>query len=51
MAIDKERVVRIVNGRGVVANQPLPPAMPAYDTAFEGYPCSVPTSEAGQRTE
>jgi peptide/nickel transport system substrate-binding protein/oligopeptide transport system substrate-binding protein len=38
MAINKERVVRIVNGRGVVANQPLPPAMPAYDTAFEGYP-------------
>ena len=38
MAINKERVVRIVNGRGVIANQPLPPAMPAYDTAFEGYP-------------
>jgi peptide/nickel transport system substrate-binding protein/oligopeptide transport system substrate-binding protein len=38
MAINKERIVRIVNGRGVVANQPLPPAMPAYDTAFEGYP-------------
>lgn len=38
MAINKERVVRIVNGRGVVANQPLPPAMPAYDTEFEGYP-------------
>ena len=38
MAINKEKVVRIVNGRGVVANQPLPPAMPAYDTAFEGYP-------------
>ena len=29
MAINKERVVRIVNGRGVVANQSLPPAMPA----------------------
>ena len=25
MAINKERVVRIVNGRGVMANQPLPP--------------------------
>ena len=36
-AINKERVVRIVNGRGVVANQPLPPAMPAYDKAFSGY--------------
>jgi peptide/nickel transport system substrate-binding protein/oligopeptide transport system substrate-binding protein len=38
MAINKEKVVRIVNGRGVVANQPLPPAMPAYDTEYEGYP-------------
>ncbi len=38
MAINKERVVRIVNGRGVEANQPLPPAMPAYDTEYEGYP-------------
>ena len=37
MAINKERVVRIVNGRGVVANQPLPPAMPAYDTNYVGY--------------
>jgi ABC-type transport system substrate-binding protein len=26
MAINKERVVRIVNGRGSAANQPLPPA-------------------------
>ncbi|HSR71484.1 MAG TPA: ABC transporter substrate-binding protein [Kiloniellales bacterium] len=38
MAINKERVLRIVNNRGVVANQPLPPAMPGYDTSYEGYP-------------
>ena len=38
MAINKERVVRIVNGRGVVANQPLPPAMPGYDKTYKGYP-------------
>jgi len=38
MAINKERVIRIVNGRGVIANQPLPPAMPGYDTGFKGYP-------------
>lgn len=38
MAINKDRVLRIVNNRGVVANQPLPPAMPGYDTGFEGYP-------------
>jgi oligopeptide transport system substrate-binding protein len=38
MAINKDRVVRIVNGRGVVANQPLPPAMPGYDPNYKGYP-------------
>jgi ABC-type transport system substrate-binding protein len=38
MAINKERIVRIVNGRGSVANQPLPPAMPGYDPNHEGYP-------------
>ena len=38
MAINKERVIKIVNGRATIANQPLPPAMPAYDTAYEGYP-------------
>jgi len=37
MAINKERVLRIVNNRGVAANQPLPPAMPGYDTAYSGY--------------
>lgn len=37
MAINKERVVRIVNGRGSVANQPLPPAMPGYATDYQGY--------------
>ena len=37
MAINKERVIRIVNGRGVVANQPLPPAMPGYDANYKGY--------------
>lgn len=38
MAINKERVVRIINNRAVPANQPLPPAMPGYDTSYEGYP-------------
>jgi ABC-type transport system substrate-binding protein len=37
MAIAKERIVRIINGRGVIANQPLPPAMPGYDPNYEGY--------------
>jgi ABC-type transport system substrate-binding protein len=38
MAIDKERVVRIRSGRGVVANQILPPLMPGYDPSYRGYP-------------
>ncbi len=38
MAINKDRVVKIVNGRASVANQPLPPTMPGYDVNFEGYP-------------
>ncbi len=37
-AINKDRVIRIINGRAVPANQPLPPAMPGYDPDFEGYP-------------
>jgi peptide/nickel transport system substrate-binding protein len=38
MAINKDRIVRIINNRGVQATQPLPPAMPGYDTAYKGYP-------------
>lgn len=37
MAINKDRVIRIINGRAVAANQPLPPAMPAYDKKYKGY--------------
>ncbi len=38
MAINKDRIVRIINGRAVPANQPLPPAMPGYDKRYKGYP-------------
>jgi ABC-type transport system substrate-binding protein len=38
MAINKERIVRVINGRAVVANQPLPPSMPGYAPDYEGYP-------------
>jgi peptide/nickel transport system substrate-binding protein/oligopeptide transport system substrate-binding protein len=38
MAINKDRIVQIINGRAVPANQALPPAMPAYDKAATGYP-------------
>jgi ABC-type transport system substrate-binding protein len=38
MAIDKDRIVKIINNRAVPANQPLPPSMPGYDKEFKGYP-------------
>jgi peptide/nickel transport system substrate-binding protein len=37
MAINKDRIVQIINGRGVPANQVLPPAMPGYDPDYQGY--------------
>jgi peptide/nickel transport system substrate-binding protein len=37
MAIDKARIVKIINNRAVPANQPLPPTMPGYDKAYSGY--------------
>jgi ABC-type transport system substrate-binding protein len=37
MAINKDRVVQIINGRAVPANQPLPPSMPGYTEGHEGY--------------
>jgi ABC-type transport system substrate-binding protein len=36
-AINKDRIIRIVNGHAVPANQPLPPAMPGYAEDYEGY--------------
>lgn len=38
MAINKDRIVRIINGRAVPANQPLPPSMPGYAKNYKGYP-------------
>ncbi|HVX81315.1 MAG TPA: ABC transporter substrate-binding protein [Devosiaceae bacterium] len=38
MAINKDRIVKIINGRADIANQPLPPGMPGYDKDFKGYP-------------
>lgn len=37
MAINKDRVVKIINGRAVPANQPLPPEMPGYDKNYKGF--------------
>ncbi len=36
-AIDKQRIIQLLNGRGTVANQILPPLMPGYDPDYAGY--------------
>ncbi len=36
-AIDKQRIVQLLNGRATVANQVLPPLMPGYDAGYTGY--------------
>jgi len=36
MAINKDRIVQIVNNRPTAANQPLPPLMPGYDPNYAG---------------
>ncbi|MGV6847335.1 MAG: ABC transporter substrate-binding protein [Marinibacterium sp.] len=46
MAINKDRVVRIINGRAVPANQPLPPTMPGYAPDYEGYPYDPDAAKA-----
>ena len=38
MAINKKRIIQMINGRAVPANQPLPPTMPGYADDYEGYP-------------
>lgn len=37
MAINKDRIIKVINGRAVPANQPLPPSMPGYADDYEGY--------------
>jgi ABC-type transport system substrate-binding protein len=41
MAINKDRIIRIINGRAVPANQPLPPTMPGFAKDYEGYKYDV----------
>lgn len=36
-AIDKQHIIQLLNGRGTVANQVLPPTMPGYDPNYKGY--------------
>ena len=37
MAINKERIVRLINNRAAPASQALPPAMPGYNADNKGY--------------
>jgi len=46
MAINKKRIVQIINNRATVADQPLPPNMPGYDSAYSGYPYDPQTAKA-----
>jgi ABC-type transport system substrate-binding protein len=46
MAINKDRIVQVINNRAVPANQPLPPAMPGYDKGFKGYAYDVEGAKA-----
>ena len=46
MAINKKRIIQIINGRAVPANQPLPPSMPGYDKEYKGYPYDVAKAKA-----
>ncbi|TSD83044.1 ABC transporter substrate-binding protein [Mycobacterium sp. KBS0706] len=41
MAINKDRIIRIINGRAKPANQPLPPSMPGYAADYKGYAYDV----------
>lgn len=36
-AIDKQHIIQLLNGRGTVANQVLPPTMPGFDKSYTGY--------------
>ncbi len=46
MAINKERIVKIINGRAVVASQVLPPLLPGYDKDYKGYAYDVEKAKA-----
>jgi peptide/nickel transport system substrate-binding protein len=46
MAINKDRIIKIINGRAVPAVQPLPPGMPGFDKAYKGYSYDVDKAKA-----
>ena len=46
MAINKDRIIQIINNRAVPATQPLPPSMPGYTEGYAGYPHDVEGARA-----
>lgn len=38
MAVNKERIIKIINGRAIASNQPIPSRMPGFDKDYKGYP-------------
>jgi oligopeptide transport system substrate-binding protein len=46
MALNKDRIVQLINNRAVPANQPLPPSMPGYGKEFKGYAYDVEKAKA-----
>ncbi|NEI72796.1 ABC transporter substrate-binding protein [Rhizobium lusitanum] len=46
MAVNKDRITRILNGRATPANQILPPLMPGYDKSFPGFAYDVKKAKA-----
>ncbi|THF87014.1 ABC transporter substrate-binding protein [Deinococcus sp. KSM4-11] len=45
-AVDKTKIIRIINGRGEVARGVLPPLMPGYDKTAKGYDYSPDKAKA-----
>jgi peptide/nickel transport system substrate-binding protein len=37
MAINKERIIKLINGRAIAANQPIPSRVPGFDKDYAGY--------------
>lgn len=46
MAINKDRIIQVINGRAVPATQPLPPTMPGYTDGFVGYAFDIDGAKA-----
>jgi len=46
MAINKARIIQVINGRAVPATQPLPPLMPGYTAGYAGYPFDPDAAKA-----